>query len=172
MVASLCPECPSHHNQHAEVIRVVIGNEQRFAENSLTRAMRNLGEQICRWISHEIFHLLQIATKLFDRFLPKLRRSYLLLRRPITFRPFRRDVFWIATELEDVPLRDAHVLKHLPRRVRQTFHALAAEFGGKARDEVFEGDVRAFTTKDIERVIAQRLIVVGLIRWFSDSLVH
>jgi hypothetical protein len=45
-------------------------------------------------------------------------------------------VIRIATELEYVPLREAHVFEHLPRRVRQPLDLTVAEIRGKAVDEV------------------------------------
>jgi hypothetical protein len=72
-------------------------------------------------------------------------------------------VFWIAAELEDVPLRDAHVLENLPRGVRQTCYALAAEFRWKIRDEILERNVRASTAKDVEQMIAEGFVGDGLL---------
>jgi hypothetical protein len=64
------------------------------------------------------------------------------------------------------------VLKDLPRGVRQPGDAFAAALDGKARDEIIEGYVRAFTTQKEENVFAKRLVVCRLIHWFIGSSVH
>jgi hypothetical protein len=54
----------------------------------------------------------------------------------VTFWKLGRDVIRIATELEYVPLREAHVFEHLPGRVGQPFNLTIAEICGKTVDEV------------------------------------
>ena len=65
------------------------------------------------------FHLLQVVSKLFDRLLPQRRIPELIRVRPVTFGKLGGDVTRIAAELEYVPLREANMFEHLPRRIGQ-----------------------------------------------------
>jgi hypothetical protein len=51
----------------------------------------------------------------------------------------------IAREFQDVPLRNAHMLEHLPCTVWQSLNALATMLGGKVFHEIIETDVRIAT---------------------------
>src|SRR6266571_8451582 len=104
----------------------MIGDQQRFAENCLTITMGNLGKEVDRRIRDQRFHLFQILAELLNSFLPELFISLLVRLRPITLRPLRRNVLSVSTELQNVPLRNAHVLKHLPGGVWQARDPLAA----------------------------------------------
>ena len=54
-------------------------------------------------------------------------------------------MFRVATELQNVRLRDAHVFENLPGSVGQSFDALTTLIGREVFDDIFESDVRAFT---------------------------
>ena len=145
----------AHHYQHADVISIVIGDEECFAQDRLAVTVRDFSEEIVGGIRNEILHLFQIAAKLLNRFIPKAGIAGTSRLWPITFGPFRRDVIRSAAEFQDVPLRDSHVLEHLPGRVGQAFNLLTAGFGRKVRDEVIERDVRVAATQQREQMIAQ-----------------
>src|SRR5205823_10358087 len=53
-------QLPEQH-QLPNVISVVVGNEQHLAQNGLTTAMRNAGEQITVGVRDQVFHRLQIS---------------------------------------------------------------------------------------------------------------
>src|SRR5438445_246952 len=55
-------QLPEQH-QLPNVIGVVVGNEQRLAQDRLTTAMRNAGEQISIGVRDQIFHRLQISAE-------------------------------------------------------------------------------------------------------------
>jgi len=50
-------------------------------------------------------------------------------------------MFGVAAELEDIPLRDAHVLEQLPDGIRQAGGFRAAKLGGQISDRAIEFDV-------------------------------
>src|SRR2546423_6153426 len=116
----------------------MVCDQKRLTQDCLTIAMRYLRVKIGRRILNECFHLLQILTKLIDGLLPQCRCSRLVWLRPITLWKLRRNVARIATELEYVRLRKAHVFQHLPRRVRQTLNLTITEIRRKAVYEIVE----------------------------------
>ena len=69
----------------------------------------------------------------------------------------------VAAEFEYVPLREAHVLKHLPRRVRKVFDLSIDKLNREIRDHTLEVYVRAAAPQQVKKVLAQCLIVIHLL---------
>src|SRR6266853_6405009 len=142
------------------MISVVVGEQERFAQDRLAVAVRNFSEEISRGIRNEIFHLFQITAEISDCFLPKFRIAGFVGPWPISFRPFRRSVTFVAAEFENVPLRDPHVLEHLPRSVGQALNPLAATLRLETSEKVFKVDVRVPATQQLQQMFAKCLRVV------------
>src|SRR5258706_6201756 len=142
------------------MISVVVGDQERFAQDRLAVAMRNLGEEISRGLRNEIFHLFQIAAELGNCFLPKFRIAGFVGPWQISFGQFRRSVIFVAAEFENVPLRDPHVLEHLPRSVGQVLNPLAATLRRETSEKVFKVDVRVAATQQLQQMFAKCLRVV------------
>jgi len=58
-----CAEQPSHVNQLSKMMRVVIGDEQCFAQDSLAISPRDFSEQVSLGIADQLFHRVQIVLK-------------------------------------------------------------------------------------------------------------
>jgi hypothetical protein len=59
-----------------------------------------------------------------------------------------------AAELQNVPLRDAHVFEKLPRGERGRRGPLAVKLRGKAFDSIVEVNVSAFRCKQVGYMVA------------------
>ena len=148
------------------MIRVVVRYQQHFAQNRLARPVRNPRMQIDFRILHHAPERHQIGAERFHALIPGgiVRRR--LGRRPIARRPGRRNMFWFPYELENVRLRDAHVLQHFPRRVRQPARPDAAQRGWQAGHRGVEIQVRSAAAQQVDQVFPQRLIL-GHICYYS-----
>ncbi len=65
----------------------------------------------------------------------------------------------VTDELKDVPLRDAHVLDDLPRRVGDVLDSAVHQLRGKVCNERLETDVRAAAAQQVEKMVTQRFII-------------
>ena len=63
----------------------------------------------------------------------------------------------VATEFQDVPLRDAHVLQQHPWRVRDARRFAAAQLRWNASDGQVELNVGTPTSEQINQVLAKRM---------------
>ena len=75
----------------------------------------------------------------------------------------------IAAELEDVPLRNAHVLQQTPHRVRLSLRFLASQPFGKALHRFLKPQMRVSTLQEIEKMLAQRLVMIVFLHEFPPS---
>src|SRR4029079_17736732 len=100
------------------MVRVMVCHKQRLPEYRLAVAMRDLSEEVNTLVSDKIAHSLNIIKKLFDRFVPIRDRAFAVW--PVIVRPFHSLIIRIPGEVEDVPLRDPHMLEQLPCRVRRS----------------------------------------------------
>jgi len=112
------------------MIGVVIRREEGLAEDGLPFAMRKRLEQIGRLVFDQVYHPLEIRAECFHALVPRsfIRRS----RRsgPISTGKFRRGMFRIESEFQDVPLRDSQMLQQLPWRVFRAFGLLPRSSAG------------------------------------------
>ena len=147
-------EKAAKNNHLAEVICVVVGNEQGFAENRLSSAVRNSRKKICCWIHHQPFHRRKVAGKCFQTFLPRFCIRGFRAFGPVSGGPIGRDVFRIAREFENVPLRDPHVLQQFPRRMRQTLGPDSLKLGRNPGKCCFPIEVRATAGQKIRKMLS------------------
>src|SRR5579864_1228957 len=80
---------------------------------------------------------------------------------PVLFGPFRRLVFGIPAELENVPLRDADVFEEHPCGMRYLFRGHAAQLGREGFNCVGELGVGFAATEQRDELLAQGLVFVG-----------
>jgi hypothetical protein len=70
-------------------------------------------------------------------------------------------VFRVHAEVEDVLLRDAHVLEQLPHAVLESGGAGAALVRRQIRDRLVEADVGFFPVENANELLAQRFVTHG-----------
>jgi hypothetical protein len=143
----------------ADVVGVVIGDEQRFAKDSLTAAMRNFREQIGLGIQDELLHCLEVALNDLGALVPSCRAGRRCAFRPVACGPIRRDMFRIPRELEDVPLGEADMLEQFPSGVRGAGRFCASKVQGQAGNCLLEIEVRVFARKQIREMLTERFVV-------------
>jgi hypothetical protein len=140
------------------VVGVVVGDEQQLAQVSLPRAMGNACEEIQSGVLGQPLQLLALPSKSRDAFIPRrcLRRGR--ARRPVILRPRALRIRSVPTEIEDVVLRETHVLEKLPRGVRQAVRHDASEGGVDPVHRGFEPHVRVFPVEELRQMAPKRLI--------------
>src|SRR5690348_6924080 len=104
--------------------------------------MRDGSVQVNRLIGDQFAHRVQIGVEIANALGPRA-----IVRRcsgfwPISGGPLRRYMLCIAAELQNVPLREAHVLKDLPWRVLRAFGPLSPQRGRDSLDRRLERRVR------------------------------
>src|ERR1035441_8995812 len=65
------PQQPPQVHHLAQVIRVVVGDQQSFTHDRLAIAPWNLREQIRLWVLHQVRHGLQVRTKFLYAAVPR-----------------------------------------------------------------------------------------------------
>src|SRR5580704_12620280 len=125
------------------MIGIMIGEQQGFAQNRLSLAVRYFGGQISTRIRHQMDHFEQIALEGRDALVPSLTIGRRRCFWPVTGWKRRRDVFWISAELQDIPLREPRVFEQLPARMRKCVRKSSIFPGRKPVERVHEMDVRA-----------------------------
>ena len=81
--------------------------------------------------------------KSFDAFAPGRGVRRRVAARPISFRPFRRDVLRVAAEFDDVPLRDSQMLEQSLRGMGLARRLFAAQVRRKIGSNLVKLDVCA-----------------------------
>jgi len=147
-------------NELCDVICVVVGEHQGFAQDGLAVAPWNFGEQICPWIADQFLHFFQVGAELVHAFRPGSGIGGRGGFRPVSLGPFWRDMFRIAAEFEDVPLGDAKVLEDHPGRMREVIWLLAAQVGWKIFDRVIKSGVSVSAGEESDEIFAERLVRV------------
>ena len=66
-----CPEGATNGHQLPQMVSVVVGNEQRFAEYGLPVTVRDWGKQVRRGIGHEVLHGYKIILGRNHAFVPR-----------------------------------------------------------------------------------------------------
>ena len=117
--------------QLSEMIRVVVGEQQQCAQVGLLLVPgRNARIQI-PGVAGDLFHLLAIAREGGDAGVPRPAVGRRRVLRPVVVGPLAAvDVLGVDAEIEDVFLRDAHVLEQLPGGVIEAGRPRAALVGG------------------------------------------
>src|SRR5208282_3740591 len=97
---------PQHH-QLSKVICIMVGHQQRLAQNRLPITPRDSGVEIDSAAGNEPLHRSQIFPERGHTRSPNLLIRRCVQRRPVSFGPFGRNMLRVAAELQDVPLREA-----------------------------------------------------------------
>ena len=172
----LLPRAQKAPQQHefSEMVRIVIRGEERLAENYLAVAMRDFGVEVGGFIGYEIAEGLQICAKCVGALFPGFLARRFGFVRPIAARKIGRFVFGVARELENIPLRDAEMFKHLPRRMLGAFRKFSAELGGHASYGCVEMRVSFAFFEQFDQMLPKRfvvrILVFHLFGSFSDGL--
>src|SRR5438552_10704716 len=106
-----CAEEPPQKQQLSDMIRIVVGDQQRFPKNVLTGSVRNLGVKIRLRIFDELLDRQEILFNRSDAFLPGRIIRRLFRFRPVALWPSGRYMLCIPAEFQNVPLRDPHMLE-------------------------------------------------------------
>ena len=141
------------------MVRVVVGDEQGFAEDGLAVSPGNFCEQISLRIADQFFHGFRIILESLDALVPRCgawrRRGF----GPVIIGPFGGDIFWVAAEVENVALRDAQVFEKHPGGMRQAFRDFATKLRREVGDYFVEGGVGMAALELGDEVFAQGLVV-------------
>jgi hypothetical protein len=144
-----------------QVIRVVIRNHQRLAQNRLPIPMRNFGEQIRLRIFHQIANRLQI-------FLVGLLRSDPMPSRPEA-QPSPANTPWATpSPCNRDSIEKSRMSSCAIRRCSSSCHGecsaplrrFAAQFVRKIRNRLFKIRVSFPTLQQLDQVLAQSLVVL------------
>ena len=150
-------------DQLTEVMRVVIGNQHGFAKDRLAVSPGNLGKKIGLRIFDQLLHRPKIVVKGVNALVPGGRARRRRAFRPVVIRQRERLVFRVDAELQDVPLRQAHVLDQHPRGMWQAVRDFAAKFGGEFRDDFVESGMGMATIQKLDQIIAKGLVAVHVL---------
>src|SRR5471032_996010 len=128
--------------------------------------MWNLSEEVCLVARDQLFHCLKVLRERFEAFVPSLRIRRRFGGGPVTGGPVRRDMLCIARKLQDVPLRDPHVLEQFPDRVRQPARTSTSQFRGNAAERSFPIGMSAASGEKIHEMSAQYFFLHRLLPHF------
>jgi hypothetical protein len=76
----------------------------------------------------------------------------------------------VRAKLQDIPLGDSHVFHKSPRRMRQICRADTAQVRGEISNGLFETQVRAPTTEEIQYVLPQCIFIVHALAPYAAPL--
>src|SRR5215469_13999066 len=151
----------------AEMIGIVVGEEQSLTQYRLTITMGNLGIQIGLRVFHQADYFSQVALKRFYGFIPRSGIGRPRRLRPVAFGKTRRNVLGVAAELQDVPLRDARMLQELPPGVRESGDEGSALCFREILDGIHEMDVRPASFQEVDHVVAQCFVAIARSCFFA-----
>src|SRR3954467_5864699 len=104
---------------------------------------------------HQLLEVFEIVPKTRDALFPSRIAGRRRRFGPIALGPLGVDGLGIASELEDVPLRDTHMFEELPCCVGRAFDLLAAELWRETAHGFIKTNVRAFKAEQIEQMFLQ-----------------
>src|SRR5579872_4033066 len=104
-------EQATQENQLSNMVGIVIGDQQGFAQERLTLPVRNRSEKIVGRIHDDLRHFSQISPEAGHARIPRGRTRRSIVVGPISFWPLRGFMLWISAELEYVPLRQAQMFQ-------------------------------------------------------------
>ncbi len=140
------------------MIRVVIGDQQQLAKVGLSVAVWNSGEQVDTAIRGDALQRPAVGAEPRERRVPRLRILWPRRLGPVIVGPFLLAVPRIPAELEDVALRDTHVLDDVPDRVRAGRRHGAAEPRRHSAYRVIEGDMSTPPVQEVGQLRAQQRV--------------
>lgn len=152
---------PPHQHQLADVIGIVVGRQQRFAEHRLPVPVGNSRKKVHRFVAHHLAQRFQVAAEGAHAFIPGLLVGRRGFGGPVASGPVGRLVLRVPREFENVPLRNAQVLDQLPRRVLGAARLFAAQLRREILHRVIEGGVGVPALEQKDDLPAQIGVVGG-----------
>ena len=144
------------------MVSVVVRQQQHLAQDGLAVSPRYFLKEIGARARDQILHRLEILLEARDTFIPGDRIRWRGSFRPIFLWPFRGDVFRIAAELENVPLRDAEMFKQHPGGMGEAIWLRGPQLFRDIRDRIFKFRVRFSAFKQADELVAQSFVVNGI----------
>lgn len=144
----------------AEVIRIVIGDEQGFAKDRLSAAVRDLCEKVRVSVGDEITHRLQISQHLVRRSLPIDGRCDRPV--PVAVGEVGRRVIGLTAEFQNIPLGDPNVFEQFPCGVRRSFGPLVYLVHREPADGGRCRDMGRTAVEQFEKVLSEFGLVVHI----------
>ena len=89
----------------------MVRDEEDFAQNRLTVAVRDFGGEIGLRVVHEVFDRRQVGAEGGERLFPGGGIRLGIRRGSVVVRPLQFLILRVADEIEDVPLREAQVFE-------------------------------------------------------------
>ena len=154
-------EEPAEENELAEVVGIVVDEEDGFVGQGLIVGVGDGGEEVGLFEGGDKF--LAVRAEGGDGFVPGFGVGRLWGFGPVARGPIGRLVFRVEGVLDDVPLGEAKVLGELIGGVRDVVGALAAKLGGEIFDGVIEARVSVGFGQMRDELLAK---CVGIFRWF------
>jgi len=145
----------TEQEQFAEVVGVVVGSEQDFAEDGLAVAVGERGEEIGGFVFYDFDHGFKVGAERGCAFAPGSVVGRGLGFWPVAGGEFGRNVPGVARELQDVPLGEAHVLQHFPRGVRGAFRLFPLQVCRPIFYRAFEIDVGVAASEKFDEMLRQ-----------------
>ena len=143
----------------AQVVCVVIGDQEGFAEDRVGRLL-GLGvadwfEEIDRGVRDQIHHRLKVGPECGDGLVPGCGARRRVGGGPVAVGELGGGVLWVDAVAENIPLGDSHVLDQTPGSVGKTWGFLAAKLGWQAGDRLFEIEVAVTAFQQLDEVLSQ-----------------
>jgi len=160
-LTALCPRSKraADRDDLAEVIGVVIGDEEKRAEAGLVALARRDQRVEIRGLARQLLELLAFAREGRNRLVPRGRVRRRGMLGPVVVRPFHLvDVLRVHAEVEDVLLRDAHVLEQLPHGMLEPGRAGTALIRRQAVDRLVEAHVRFCPVEKPDQLFTKRFV--------------
>lgn len=146
---------PSHHDQLAQMMGIVIAREEDLAKQRLTIAVRNRREEVVAAIARHGSERAQRCSIRGDALIPRSIRRRRGSGWPVARRPGWGDVLRMPAEFDDVPQSDPEMLEELPRRMRRAGRADPAAFRRKVLHRIIEAHVSAVPVEKARQLIAK-----------------
>jgi hypothetical protein len=160
-ISSPCAKHAPDCDQFAEVVGIVVDDEDQLAQIGLTRAVRDAGEQIDFGIRGETLQRLEIAVERSDSGIPSAVRGRRGVCRPVVVGPLHFAIVRVEAEVENIVLRDADVLHDLPRRMRHACRAFTAQTRREAGDRIVEVDVRVTPVERLCKKAGKGVVLIS-----------
>jgi len=136
----------------------MVGDEKDLAQDGLPVSPGNSPVEIGFGMGDEIFDGLQIFLEGRDACGPGLFRGRGFGCGPIFLGPFAGNIFWVAAELEEIPLGQAHVLQEHPCSVGEVSDFDAGELDRPIADGRVKIGVRLIAFQKGDELMAQGLV--------------
>ncbi len=154
----LFEDSPEEH-ELADVIRVVIDEEQSLTINGGITGVRERSEKVIGWIFNHFAQLDLVCLKRRDALVPRFGVRRFGCRRPIIIRELQRRVVGASRVFDNIVLRDTKVLEQLPRGVRRACGPHATQFWREPRNRVVEGRVGVAAVQKVDELFPNVILI-------------